>query len=160
MAAPSYAETALQIVGQRPNTKATEVYKNTIYGFTFDLPISWKGYSVIVEYKQGEINSDKQETTKIEKTYPQITIRHPMWTKADSRQDIPIMVFTHSQWRLVEQGELITSAAPIGPAMLGQNSKYVFALPPRYNYAFPTGFEEVNEIIRSRPLHSMSPGDF
>lgn len=57
------------------------------------------------------------------------------------------MVFTHKQWKLVEEGTLVVSAAPIGPGELGRNREYVFALPPRYNYAFPEGYEEVEKII-------------
>jgi hypothetical protein len=29
----------------------------------------------------------------------------------------------------------------------------VFALPARYNYAFPTRYEEVEKILSSNPLH-------
>jgi hypothetical protein len=36
--------------------------------------------------------------------------------------------------------------------VLGVNEKYVFALPARYNYAFPAGYEEVENIIASQPL--------
>ncbi|MGB8451919.1 MAG: hypothetical protein WCD89_06255 [Anaerocolumna sp.] len=43
-------------------------------------------------------------------------------------------------------------SAPINPCELGRNSQYVFALPARYNYAFPEGFEEVEDIIQSAPL--------
>ena len=57
------------------------------------------------------------------------------------------MVFTPEQWNLIQKEELAVSAAPIGPSELGQNAKYIFALPARYNYAFPVGFEEVQTII-------------
>ena len=40
----------------------------------------------------------------------------------------------------------------MGPKELGRNSKYVFALPARYNFAFPTGFEEVEDILAGNPL--------
>ncbi|HVM94455.1 MAG TPA: hypothetical protein VMT67_16660 [Terriglobales bacterium] len=76
-----------------------------------------------------------------------IVIQDPRSTEAEPRQDIPIMVFTHKQWKLVEEGTLVVSAAPIGPGELGRNREYVFALPPRYNYAFPEGYEEVEKII-------------
>lgn len=62
------------------------------------------------------------------------------------------MIFTPEQWNLIEKEKLSVSAAPIGPSELGRNSKYVFALPARYNFAFPTGFEEVQKIIESKPL--------
>ena len=37
----------------------------------------------------------------------------------------------------------------MNPIELGRNSDYVFALPARYNYAFPEGYEEVDDIIES-----------
>ena len=57
------------------------------------------------------------------------------------------MVFTPAQWRSVRQEKFLVSAAPFGPGELGRNSKYVFALPPRYDYSFPPGYEEVEEIM-------------
>jgi hypothetical protein len=83
---------------------------------------------------------------------PEIFIRNPLWTQDNPYQDIPIMVFTYDQWNLIEQEKLAVSAAPIGPSELGRNAKYIFALPARYNFAFPAGFEEVEKIIESKPL--------
>jgi len=51
----------------------------------------------------------------------------------------------------LNKGEFFVSAA-IGPSKLAGNSKYVFALRARYNHAFQTGFEEVEEILKSNPL--------
>jgi len=62
------------------------------------------------------------------------------------------MVFTLEQWDALQQGKFHIGAAPIGPTELGRNSKYVFALPARYNFAFPKGFEVVEEIINTNPL--------
>jgi len=85
---------------------------------------------------------------------PVVTIRNPHWTEQQPWQDIPIMVFTIEQWKLVEDGALIVSAAPIGPGEIGRNCRYVFALPPRYNYADVEGIEEVNVLMRTQPLHA------
>ncbi len=82
-----------------------------------------------------------------------ISIRHPKWTSANPRQDIPIMVFTIAQWDLLQQDKFHIGAAPIGPSELGRNLKYVFALPARYNFAFPAGYEEVDSILQNKPLH-------
>jgi hypothetical protein len=49
------------------------------------------------------------------------------------------MIFTIDQWNLIQQEKISVSAAPIGPSKLGQNSKYIFALPARYNFAYETG---------------------
>jgi len=38
------------------------------------------------------------------------------------------MIFTPSQWKLVAAENMAVSAAPIGPAELGQNKNYVFAI--------------------------------
>jgi hypothetical protein len=85
---------------------------------------------------------------------PILTIRHPLWTKDNPREDIPIMVFTLAQWDLVQKEQLIVSAAPFPPTELGRNNRYVFALPPRYDDDELTGYEEVESIMRSSPLHA------
>jgi hypothetical protein len=53
---------------------------------------------------------------------------------------------------LSKEGNLSTSAAPFGPQEVARNAKYVFALPPRYNYAMETGVEEVAQLFRERSL--------
>jgi len=63
------------------------------------------------------------------------------------------MIFTRDQWSLIERDQLIVSAAPFGPSEIHRNAKYVFALPPRFEYAFPTGWEEVVQILKHDPLH-------
>nr|WP_052329792.1 hypothetical protein [Thermicanus aegyptius] len=127
------------------------VYENTRYGFYFYLPETWKGYSIVEEQWEGTSSGEMIETG------PQLLIRHPNWTQKNPRQDIPIMVFTHEQWNALQNGDFSVSAAPIGPSKLGSNSVYVFALPARYNYAFQTGFEEVEEILKNNPLWPMEP---
>jgi len=129
---------------------------NKDYGFIFNLPDSWNGYSIIKENWVGNyFNSDGSQSEK--KEYgPIINIRHPQWTKETPRQDVPIMVFTIDQWNLLEKDKIHIGAAPINPSKLGQNSKYVFALPARYNFAFLTGFEEVEDIIKGNPLMDIS----
>lgn len=130
------------------------VYENSEYGFSFSLPKSWDGYSVITEKWEGRAIEGPQEG-KIVETGPTLLIRHPQWTSANPRQDIPIMIFTFDQWDLVQNEKISLGAAPIGPSELGRNSKYVFALPARYNFAFPTGFEEVEDILKGNPLHPL-----
>ena len=84
-----------------------------------------------------------------------IKIRHPQGTSQNSRQDIPIMVFTQNQWDAMQQEKFHIGAAPMGPKELGRNGKYVFALPARYNYAFPAGYEEVERILEGNPLKTL-----
>ncbi|MEQ8196610.1 MAG: hypothetical protein ABRQ27_01135 [Clostridiaceae bacterium] len=125
------------------------IYRNSQYGFNFTLPSSWSGYTIVDGKWEGlEVGNGDN----IIETGPIINIRHPKWTTANPRQDIPIMVFTIAQWNSMQQDKFHIGAAPINPSELGRNSKYVFALPARYNYAFPTGFEEVEEILKNKPL--------
>jgi hypothetical protein len=129
-------------------------YKNKQYGFKFYLPKSWKGYSIIVgKWGGGVHNWDSSKPPKSEEG-PMITIRHPHWTQEKRYQDIPIMIFTYPQWDLIDKGDLAVSAAPFGPGEIGRNSRYVFALPPRYNFADAIGVEEVIAIMRSNPLYA------
>lgn len=132
-----------------PDDKVTDtiLYENTEYGFNFELPKSWEGYKIVSDSWEG-ISTDQQiiESGQI------LSIRHPEWTEEKPKQDIPIMIFTLDQWSLLEKGEFHIGAAPVRPSILGQNNEYVFALPPRYNYAFPEGYEEVENILENNPL--------
>mgnify|MGYP001049093882 CR=1 FL=1 len=125
-------------------------YLNKQYGFSFQLPESWAGYAVISDQWKGyTIVGSREEPVE---TGALINLRHPQWTMEDPRQDIPIMVFTLPQWNALQQEKFSVGAAPVGPKELGRNSQYVFALPARYNFAFPTGYEEVEEILARDPL--------
>lgn len=126
------------------------VYENTQYGFLFFLPESWVGFTTVHEEWEG-IGID---SGKLEERGPLLSLRHPEWTKEAPRQDIPILIFTTEQWALISQEKLSIGAAPMGPSELGRNSQYVFALPARYNYAFPEGFEEVEDILEGKPLQA------
>lgn len=132
-------------------------YSNTDYGFGVSLPSSWTGYSIITSKWEGysltEVSDKGQVITE---TGPMVSIRHPLWTSAVPRQDIPVMVFTMQQWNDLQAEKFHIGAAPIGPSELGRNTQYVFALPARYNFAFPVGYEEVEKIISNKPLHVLS----
>lgn len=124
------------------------VYKNTQYGFNFTLPKSWQSFSIITESWEGY----DAVSGKVSETGPMISIRHPLWTSENPRQDIPVMIFTIDQWNLLQKEKFHIGAAPIGPGELGRNNKYVFALPARYNYSFLTGYQEVEQILKGHPL--------
>jgi hypothetical protein len=131
------------------------VYRNSAYGFCFDLPASWSGYSIVTEQWQGEwIGDHSQAPSAKELAGPKIIIRHPKWTKTSQREDIPIMVFSRAQWKLVAAEEISVGAAPIGPTELGRNTKYVFALPARYEFDEKEGVEEVVELMQHHPLQA------
>lgn len=127
------------------------VYINDQYNFYFLLPESWKDYSIVTGEWEGQPLEGLEDNDAVE-TGPVINIRHPEWTEEDPRQDIPVMVFTLDQWDMLQQDKFHIGAAPVGPRELGRNGGFVFALPARYNYAFPTGYEEVESILEDNPL--------
>ena len=127
------------------------VYKNTKYGFSFKLPTSWRGYSIITSQWEGIAN---ENGSTVDETGPIISIRDPKWNKKTPRQDIPIMVFTINEWNSLKQGKFHIGAAPVDPSELGRNNFYVFALPARYNYAFLPGYEDVEKILAGNPLQT------
>jgi hypothetical protein len=130
-----------------PGTEGLE-YRNTKYGFRFSLPDGWKGYTVVTDPWEA---SDAQKGT-VERG-PIVHIRHPDWTKENPRQDIPIMVFTLTQWESVEHGDFFIGGAAIVPGELGRNRKYAFAVSRRVEESDAAGAKEVNEILQHRPLH-------
>ena len=127
-------------------SRDTIEYQNKQYGFTVRLPVSWKGFTVVQEEWSGSNGS------AVVAHGPLLLLRHPKWTKDNPRQDIPIMIFTLAQWKDVDDGDVAVSAAPIPPTELDHNGKYVFALPPRYNFALAEGWEEVQKIMDGKPL--------
>jgi len=137
---------------ESPAPSQALAYQNTDYGFTFTLPESWKNYTIITDKWEG-LAADEAAGEKTVETGPQISIRHPAWTEETPRQDIPIMIFTLAQWDGLHQDKFHIGAAPIGPSELGRNSRYVFALPARYNFAYPEGYEEVDQLMKTNPLH-------
>ena len=128
------------------------LYENKEFGFVFSLPKSWEGYKIVTSSWEGT-TTDSQKS-KMEVSGPLLSIRHPQWTEEKPRQDIPIMIFTLAQWSSLENEDFHIGAAPIGPSKLEQNNKYVFAIPARYNYAFPEGFREVEDILKNEPLQT------
>lgn len=124
------------------------IYKNTQYGFKFTLPKSWQGFSIVSGNWQGNDIASGKAT----ETGTMLSIRHPQWTTKNPRQDIPIFIFTLDQWNLLQKEKFHIGAAPIPPSELGRNNIYVFAFPARYNYAFPTGYKEVEQILNNHPL--------
>ena len=134
------------------DTNGTITYRNDQYGFTFTLPADWKGYTIATDIWTGYVTCPSGQCPVA--TGTEIMIRNPQWTPQNNWQPIPIEVFTTAEWDDIASGTLITSAAPIPPAKLGANAKYVFALPPRYDYAFPKGWQEVESIMQSHPLRA------
>jgi hypothetical protein len=127
-------------------------YVNKEYGFRFTLPESWKGYGILWSEWQGEVLANSGEKSHASRG-PELRIRHPRWTKESPREDMPIMIFTLAQW----SENPIVSAAPFDPAEFGRNKKYVFAVPPRWDYDFSEGYEEAEKILVPASLHTFAP---
>ena len=132
-------------------------YANNQYGFSFVLPLDWKGYSVVTSKWSGDAISPSGQVQVTSLQGPEISIRNPLWTAQTPYQDIPIMIFTIAQWSDLQHSKFHIGAAPINPSQLGLNTSYVFALPARYNYAYPAGWQEVDQIIKSNSLQTFQP---
>ena len=132
-----------------PVTSSTSVvYKNSDFGFTFSLPDNWIGYTIVNNTWEGNPlakNKPKEFGTKL-------IIRNPKWTSTLPYEDIPVLVFTLTQWESYLKEEFSVSAAPILASELDRNNAYVFALPPRWNFDYSEGYVEAENIIKSNPL--------
>jgi hypothetical protein len=129
------------------------IYKNARYGFTFSLPKSWQGYSVVLDRWEDANNSGPHGDQVIQRG-PLVILQNPRSTSAHPLQDLAIMVFTHAQWDSLQKGGFVVSAAPIGPSEIGRNRKYVFAEPPRNLNPDARGYEEALKIMQNNPLHA------
>ena len=119
------------------------VYQNTQYEFCMKLPADWQGYSIASDTWSGKYVESQEATSG-----PKLTIVNPASKPNDPYQDIPIMIFTKVQWDRVEKEDISVSAAPIGPALIGHNDKYYFALPPRWvGFTDVKGWKEAEDLM-------------
>ena len=124
-------------------------YTNFNYGFDFSLPVNWKGYSIINDLWKGNMLTNASSTNG-----PKLLIRNPKWTDSNPYEDLPILVFTISQWNKYLAEDFSISAAPIKASELARNNKYVFALPPRWDFDYSLDFKEAQDIFASKPIHT------
>lgn len=129
-------------------------YRNNAYGLTFRLPPNWNNYTVTTNHWQGITYIPAADTTVTTAHGPMIILRHPKWSATEPYQDIPIMVFTRSQWDADKQGKFSIGAGGFDEE-LWHNRKYVFALSSRYNAADDVkAWKEVEQIIQqNRVIH-------
>lgn len=128
-------------------------YRNDQYGFTFSLPDSWKGYTVLENtWKGTPLNTSTAQSG------PKLLIRNPKWTAGAPYEDLPVLVFTISQWNSYLAENFTVSAAPILASEMARNNTYVFALPPRWDFDYSLGVEEAQDIIASKPLKTFNLG--
>ncbi len=131
---------------------STVTHKDTEFGFTFTMPINWKGYSVVKSSWEGYPlveGTPKQSGTELR-------LRNPKWTQALPYEDIPVMVFTLAEWNSYQAKNFTVSAAPYLAGELGRNNVYVFALPPRWDFDNREGFKEAGDIVKSKPLKTFN----
>ncbi len=124
------------IIPTTNDTQTSLSYRNNTYGFLIPLPESWRGYSVSEQAKD---------------SYLEIRIMHPQSTSQNPRMDIPVLVVpiaTWNKWYPANGEGNHPFAAPIAATERARNTRYVFATAPRYNYAFASGYEEVEEIVQ------------
>ncbi len=131
-------------------------YKNTEYGLSVVLPLSWQGYTVSIDKWKGNASGDQLGDVAVADG-PVVSIHNPKWTGGNTYQDVPIMIFTISEWNNLQTGKFHIGAEPVNPSELARNSKYVFALPVRYNYGYPEGFQEVEQIIAGKSVTAFEP---
>ena len=124
------------------------IYNNADYGFNFSLPDDWNGYSIIKNTWKGNALT----STPTNETGPTLLIRNPKWTEIVHYEDIPIMIFTLTQWKSYLAEDFAVSAAPIQASELARNNLYVFALPPRWDFDYSKGYEEAENILKMNPL--------
>lgn len=127
-------------------------YQNTTYGFIFLLPTDWQGFTILQKEWQGI----GEQSGNAVATGTEIIIRNPNWTASDHYEDIPVLVFTVAQWNSYQAGNFSISAAPIPATELNANNKYVFALPPRWDYDYSTGYQEADRIVAEDPLRAFN----
>jgi len=137
---------------QENQTPQSITYKNDQYGFELTLPLSWQGYGVLKTIWRGWKIGNYSAAGDYQGLQINFTNPKAKATPEQAWQNIPIMVFTPEIWKLVSgpNASVAVSAAPIGPAKIGENSKYVFATPPRwYGFTDANGWEEALEISKT-----------
>jgi hypothetical protein len=132
-------------------------YQRPQYGLTLYLPASWRGYSVLIQEWVSETYLPAADKTIVTDHGPMITLRYPQWKAGAPHQDIPILVFTRTQWDALHHGNLWPSLYA-GGAMdeLWHSREYVFGISSRYNWGELAGSKEAAEIVeRNRAVQSL-----
>lgn len=138
-----------------PVVTPSAIYDNPEYGLKVSLPDSWKGYSVVSSVWNGNpLLPDSSSQIG-----PKLLFRHPLWTDTLHYQDIPILVFTLRQWESYQAEDFAVSAAPISATEVARNNRYVFALPPRWDFDYSKGYEEAQAIVRTNPFSTYTVSD-
>lgn len=132
------------------------VYTNKQYGFQFSLPESWKGYSIVKSHWEGNTMDKNASKKTSEILFNPFDSRSSM-DRANAKAGYTHYGIYDQSVGLSSTGRIFIGAAAIQPSELGQNDRYVFAIPSRYNFAYPPGYEEVDKILQSGPLKAFNP---
>lgn len=131
-------------------------YRNPQYGLTFFLSSSWRGYSVLVQQWQGHEYVPARDEVVATDCGPIIVLRHPHWQVSDLYQDIPILVFSRSQWEIHHAGTVVGAGGV--DLEIGHNAKYVFAVHSRFNADDSiNGWKEATEIVERNRIANLPP---
>jgi hypothetical protein len=129
-----------------PSAEMTVRYHNAKYNFTFSLPASWRGSSVLSQQWEGQTYVPANDAVATTEHGPVIVLRHPQWQATDPYQDIPIEVFTRSQWAANKRGQFTIGAGGFEDE-IAHNDKYVFAISSRFNANDSSGWKEAGDIV-------------
>ena len=134
-------------------------YRNEQYEFTFFLPISWRGYSVLVQQWDSASYRPAADELVVMGHGPMITLRSPQWRANAPSQDIPILVFTRAQWDALHRGKLWPSHYAGGfMREMWHTREYVFGLSSRYNAADDVqGWKEVGDVVELNEAANRMP---
>jgi hypothetical protein len=123
-------------------------YKNAEYEFSMIFPATWKNFIVQKNTWKGWLVDSQSEHPDY--TGVKLLFINPQTTDTQVYQDIPVLIFTKEQWGLISQEKLSVSAAPIGPAKIGETNDYIFATPPRwYGFTDAIGSQEAVDIVKT-----------
>jgi hypothetical protein len=123
-------------------------YHDTKTGFTFYLPETWRGYSVLHKEWQGQNYVPANDEYITVTCGPVFVLRHPHWTASKMYQDMTLVVYTRSQWDGEKQGKFSCTYFAGGTMVeLWHNHNYVFAMSTHEGKAELEGWQEVNEIV-------------
>jgi hypothetical protein len=132
---------------QRQASDLLILYTNAQYRFTFRLPASWRGYSVLTQGWEGVAYLPAKDRAVAVEHGPVLVLRHPQWKADKPYQDIPVLVLTRSQWQRECEGKFGIGAGGFDEE-IGHNSEYVFAVSSRFNAADEVGgWKEASEAV-------------
>ena len=153
LARKNYDLVALE-VQKAQTTNRQLVYRDQTFGFSIELPESWRGYSINrIKEDIYDVSGTVKVNNGVVSSFEIVELHHPLETAQNPQAKMPIYIFRLNQWPQIERGEWSVGAAPFPPSILGQNSQWIIALPARYNYDFKPGWEEVDELVH-QPLPS------